>query len=80
VGADTAAMHLAAACQCPTVAVFGATGVEHWRPWKTKNIVVAPSPEELRLDQLAIRNIASARVIASCRELLDGASHGMRMM
>lgn len=70
VGADTAAMHLAAACQCPTVAVFGATGVAHWRPWKTKNIVIAPSPEELRQDQLAIRNIPSAKVILACRELL----------
>ena len=34
VGVDTAAMHLAAACQCPTVAIFAYSVVDHWRPWK----------------------------------------------
>jgi heptosyltransferase III len=34
VGVDTAAMHLAAACQCPLVAIFGYSVVSQWRPWK----------------------------------------------
>jgi ADP-heptose:LPS heptosyltransferase len=28
------AMHLAAACQCPLVAIFGYSVVSQWRPWK----------------------------------------------
>ncbi len=34
VGVDTAAMHLAAACQCPLVAIFAYSVVSQWRPWK----------------------------------------------
>jgi heptosyltransferase III len=34
VGVDTAAMHLAAACQCPIAAIFGYSVVSQWRPWK----------------------------------------------
>lgn len=33
VGVDTAAMHLAAACQCPQVAIIGYSVVSQWRPW-----------------------------------------------
>jgi heptosyltransferase-3 len=45
IGVDTAAMHLAAACQCPTVALFGPSIVNLWKPWKTPNIVVTPELE-----------------------------------
>jgi heptosyltransferase-3 len=31
---DTATMHLAAACQCPTVAIWGPSVEDHWRPWQ----------------------------------------------
>lgn len=34
VGVDTAAMHLAAACQCPIVALFAYSVVSQWSPWK----------------------------------------------
>lgn len=40
VGVDTAAMHLAAACQCPTVAIFAYSVVDHWRPWKVSHEVL----------------------------------------
>jgi heptosyltransferase-3 len=33
VGVDTAAMHLAAACQCPVVALFASSVARYWRPW-----------------------------------------------
>ncbi len=36
IGVDTAAMHLAAACQCPIVGIFGYSVVSQWRPWKVK--------------------------------------------
>jgi heptosyltransferase-3 len=40
VGVDTAAMHLAAACQCPTVAIFAYSVVDHWRPWKVPHEIL----------------------------------------
>ena len=42
VGVDTAAMHLAAACQCPTVAIFGPSNPAEWRPWKVAHRLVRP--------------------------------------
>tara|TARA_A100001037_G_scaffold241117_1_gene221238 strand:+ start:2349 stop:3401 length:1053 start_codon:yes stop_codon:yes gene_type:complete len=36
VGLDTAATHLAAACQCPIVAMYAYTVVEQWKPWRTE--------------------------------------------
>lgn len=41
-GVDTAAMHLAAACQCPTVALFGPSIAGYWRPWRVTHEVVSP--------------------------------------
>jgi len=40
VGVDTAAMHLAAACQCPAVAVFAYSVVDHWKPWKAPHEIL----------------------------------------
>jgi heptosyltransferase-3 len=42
VGVDTAAMHLAAACGCPTVALFGPTPISEYHPWKTTHCLVTP--------------------------------------
>ena len=36
VGLDTAATHLAAACQCPIVAMYAYTVIEQWKPWRAK--------------------------------------------
>jgi len=35
-------MHLAAACQCPTVAIFGPSKVVEWRPWRVRHRIVLP--------------------------------------
>ena len=40
VSPSTAALHLAAACQCPSVAVFGPTIEDHWHPWRTPHRIV----------------------------------------
>ena len=40
VGVDTAAMHLAAAVQCPSVALFGHAPAYQFRPWKSPHRVV----------------------------------------
>jgi len=42
VGVDTAAMHLAAACQCPTVAIFGPSHAAYWHPWRVPHALVGP--------------------------------------
>lgn len=52
VGVDTAAMHLAAACQCPIVAIFGDSVVSQWSPWKVPSAVVHPR-EFMTAEQVA---------------------------
>jgi len=77
VGVDTAAMHLAAACACPVVAVFGPTVVAQWRPWRTAYRVVTPKVENLKGDggqtepdeRELIRHVTVADVIKACAEL-----------
>lgn len=43
VGVDTAAMHLAAAMQCPAVVLFGETIPGQYGPWKSPHVMVAPA-------------------------------------
>jgi len=42
-GVDTAAMHLAAAMQCPIVTLFGHSVPGQYSPWKCPHIMVAPA-------------------------------------
>ena len=39
-GVDTVAMHIAAAVQAPTVALFGPSSEWSWRPWQTRHELV----------------------------------------
>lgn len=41
IGVDSAPMHMAAALQTPTVAIFGPSGESDWRPWQVLHRVVA---------------------------------------
>ena len=79
-GVDTAAMHLAAACQTPTIGVFGPSIDWQWSPWKCPHRVCAPPAppaglEAKRRMQLAeqrdIREVATASVVRACEELLS---------
>jgi heptosyltransferase III len=79
VGVDTAAMHLAAACQCPTVAIFGPSVMHFWRPWQVAHRVVQAEaaraaqqePDYLtRVAVLSAQTVAVADVQAACEELL----------
>jgi heptosyltransferase-3 len=45
VGVDTAAMHLAAAVQCPSVVLFGHAPAYQFRPWKSPHRVVRSRDE-----------------------------------
>ena len=75
VGVDTAAMHLAAACQCPTVAIFGLTAVVQWRPWQCPNRVLAALAETEELPAAKVQTdnpilrIPVEAVLASVREI-----------
>jgi heptosyltransferase-3 len=76
VGVDTAAMHLAAACQCPTVAIFGDTVAKHWRPWQVQHRLVLPVlPEGSQIDRAElIQHVPVSGVVAASREFPGGNS------
>jgi heptosyltransferase III len=46
VGVDSAPMHMAAAMQTPTVALFGPSGEAHWGPWAVVHRIVASTKPE----------------------------------
>jgi heptosyltransferase III len=68
VGVDTAAMHLAAACGLPSVALFHSRAQSLvWRPWKVPAEVLLP-PGETGEGQMV--DITDDTVEAACRRLL----------
>ena len=73
VGVDTAAMHLAAACQCPVVAILGQTNPVEWHPWKVRYKLVAASPQSLRdkRPEEYARAVETADVKSACLEVLS---------
>ncbi len=80
VGTDTATMHLAAACQCPIVALFGSTWEGNWGPWKARHRIVSetdaaptgdPMHDLVRAKQRTMAGILPAKVIAACEEFLE---------
>jgi heptosyltransferase-3 len=79
VGPNTAAMHLAAACNCPVVALFGPSVEDHWHPWRATYRIVTrqrpPSKENTveryaRIRERTMAGIEAHDVIAACEELL----------
>ncbi len=80
VGVDTAAMHLAAACQCPTVAIFGPSVPRFWRPWRNSCHLISAPESELALarpdfleavSRTSAASVSYDRVLAACEELLS---------
>ncbi|MCE0496613.1 MAG: glycosyltransferase family 9 protein [Methylacidiphilales bacterium] len=78
VGLDTATMHLAAACGCPVVALFGPSVEDHWYPWQvpyrivTSRGYVPPPDTPHRYEQIKHRSMDDIHpddVIAACDEL-----------
>ena len=75
VGLDTGVMHLAAACGCPVVAVWGPMREEHWAPWRVRRRIVTPRtrPEVVGPSVHARRRTAEVLaedVLAACDEML----------
>jgi heptosyltransferase-3 len=80
VGVDTAAMHLAAAMQCPIVSLFGESIPGQFGPWKCPNVMVAPAGravgetpgstnvESPRMLAIEVEHVVSACVQASTME------------
>jgi len=82
VGLDTAAMHLAVACRCPVVTLFGPTIEDHWHPWQatyrivtTPGYLLAENPVEryVRIKKRKTNEIEARDVVAACEELLSKA-------
>jgi len=81
VGPNTAAMHLAAACQCPVVALFGPSIEDHWYPWRAPYRIVTSHgylPVQEAVERYAcvkkrtMNEIEARDVVAACEELLSG--------
>ncbi len=81
VGPNTAAMHLAAACRCPVVALFGPSIEDHWHPWQAPYRIVTshgyvPVPNTVeryaRVKKRTMKEIEAADVVAACDALLSG--------
>jgi|GEM_PF-179534 len=70
VGVDTAAMHLASACQCPTVALFGPSPVFEYHPWMVRHWMVRPENPHLAqaFTQGAMHEIGLHPVLRACTE------------
>ena len=79
VGPATAAMHLAAACDCPCVAMMGRAMEEHWRPWRAHyravttadlSDVADPEERERMIKTRTMMDTPLPDVIAACDEML----------
>ena len=80
VGLNTAAMHLAAACQCPSVALFGPSIEDFWYPWQTPYRIVTsegyvPVKDSVEryilVKKRSMDEIKAHDVIAACHSLLE---------
>jgi len=80
VGPNTAAMHLAAACRCPAVALFGPSIEDHWYPWQTPYRIVTshgykpvadPVERYAQIKQRSMNEIEGRDVLAAVEELLS---------
>jgi len=71
VGLDTSVMHLAAACGCPIVAVWGPTREEHWAPWRARHrIVTARGSDPAQPAKRRTADVLAEDVIDACEEML----------
>ena len=80
IGPNTAAMHLAAACRCPVVALFGPSIEDHWHPWQAPYRIVtsrgyAPAGDVAeryaRVKKRMMDEIEARDVVAACEALLN---------
>lgn len=79
VGPATAAMHLAAACRCPCVAMMGRALEEHFSPWRVPYRAVTttdvsaisdPAERERLIKTGTMQDTPLEKVLAACDEML----------
>jgi heptosyltransferase-3 len=80
VGVDSAPMHMAAAMQTPTVALFGPSGDIEWGPWRTAHRIITSDVHPCRpcgqdgcgggKISECLTTLPVERVLAACDELL----------
>lgn len=79
IGVDSVPMHMAAALQTPTVALFGPSKLVFWRPWQVKGEIIwagdyAPLPDpdsvDTRTSERYLDAIPVDDVLAAARRLL----------
>jgi heptosyltransferase-3 len=69
VGVDTAAMHLAAACGCPTVALFGPSPTFEYYPWEVTHWLIQPETNNADSHVAGdMRDIALASILKACKD------------
>jgi ADP-heptose:LPS heptosyltransferase len=69
VGVDTAAMHLAAACGCPTVALFGPSPTFEYYPWEVSHWLIQPETNNADSHVAGdMRDIALASILKACKD------------
>lgn len=80
IGVDSVPMHMAAALQTPTVALFGPSKLVFWRPWQVKGEVIwagdyttLPDPDSIdtKTDERYLDAIPPDIVLAAARRLLQ---------
>ncbi|MDB6123675.1 MAG: putative lipopolysaccharide heptosyltransferase [Pedosphaera sp.] len=80
VGLDTAVMHLAAACQCPIVALFGPSDEINWHPWQANHEIVTKRNCKLtkttpnhavQASRRSMYDLQVEDVIAACKPFLS---------
>jgi heptosyltransferase-3 len=79
VGPATAAMHLAAACDCPCVAMMGRALEEHFSPWRAPyravtttdvSAIADPAEREHLIKTRTMQDTPLTHVLSACEEML----------
>jgi ADP-heptose:LPS heptosyltransferase len=73
-------MHLAAACGCPIVALFGRTCEEHWYPWRANYRIVAAESFAHVTDTFQRHHFTRSREMAGIhpRQVIEACDEMMR--
>lgn len=81
VAGNNTTLHMATACRCPSVAVFGPTPETRWHPWQSPHRVVVepggsfPGTDPDYFEHVAKRTLGAVRVedvLEACDEMLAG--------
>jgi heptosyltransferase-3 len=64
IGVDTSATHLAAACEIPTIALFGATPPTNYGPWP--NGFIGKEPYQIRARSQTVKNVTILQGPGDC--------------